>query len=201
MNLSHIVPLALGLALLAGCKSNTAPVKADPHAVAPTKVALGPVKMPAGVDYARARLIAENRRTKLYTELVGIGDPSNEKLLFPARVAQDIGVTPVQMRRRFMDTVSRGRRFEIYAEEATSSTPLECPRLHTRGTHERSHRGRAVVRQAGDPRLGSDRVFSLPSPPRPRPSLYIFAVRLARKPRIARATSARVRPSAPPCGS
>ena len=148
MNLSHVVPLALGLALLAGCKSNTAPVKADPHAVAPSKVALGPVKMPAGVDYARARLIAENRRTKLYTELVGIGDPSNEKLLFPARVAQDIGVTPVQMRRHFMDTVSRGRRFEIYAGEATSSTPLECPRLHTRGTHERNHRGRAVVRQA-----------------------------------------------------
>lgn len=110
--------IAAGL-LLAACKTNTAPVKADPHAVAPSKVALGSVKMPAGVDYARARLIAENRRTKLYTELVGIGDPSSEKLLFPARVAQDIGVTPVQMRRRFMDTVSRGRRFEIYDSTGT----------------------------------------------------------------------------------
>lgn len=110
--------IAAGL-LLAACKTNTAPVKADPHAVAPSKVALGAVRMPAGVDYARARLIAENRRTKLYTELVGIGDPSSEKLLFPARVAQDIGVTPVQMRRRFMDTVSRGRRFEIYDSTGT----------------------------------------------------------------------------------
>ena len=110
--------IAAGL-LLAACKTSTAPVKADPHAVAPSKVAQGAVKMPAGVDYARARLIAENRRTKLDTELVGIGDPSSEKLLFPARVAQDIGVTPVQMRRRFMDTVSRGRRFEIYDSTGT----------------------------------------------------------------------------------
>ena len=35
------------------------------------------------------------------------------------RVAQDIGVTPVQMRRRFMDTVSRSRRFEIYDSSST----------------------------------------------------------------------------------
>lgn len=70
--------------------------------------------MPGGVDYARARLIADNRRVKVYTELIGIGDPANEKLLFPARIAQEVGVTPVQMRRRFMDTVSKSKRFEIY---------------------------------------------------------------------------------------
>jgi hypothetical protein len=117
MSLAHAAMAAAVLALLVGCKS--APVKADPHAAVPDKIALGPVRMPAGVDYARARLIAENRRTKLYTELVGIGVPANEKLLFPARVAQDIGVTPVQMRRRFMDTVSRSRRFEIYDSTGT----------------------------------------------------------------------------------
>ncbi len=116
-------PLALALclaaALLAGCKTAPKQQPADPHAAAPVKVSLGPVRMPAGVDYARARLIGENRRTKLYTELVGIGDPSNDKLLFPARVAQEIGVTPVQLRRRFMDTVSRSRRFEIYDSSGT----------------------------------------------------------------------------------
>jgi hypothetical protein len=109
--------LALACMLLVGCK--TAPVQPDRNAATPQKVALGPVKMPAGVDYSRARLIAENRRVKLYTELVGVGDPSNEKLLFPAKVAQDIGVTAVQMRRRFIDTVSRSRRFEIYDNTST----------------------------------------------------------------------------------
>ena len=114
--------LAMAGALLAGCK--TAPVQPERNAPVAQKVTLGPVRMPAGVDYSRARLIAENRRVKVYTELVGIGDASNEKLLFPAQVAQDIGVTAVQMRRRFVDTVSRSRRFEIY--DSTSTVTAEA---------------------------------------------------------------------------
>lgn len=110
------------LALVAGCK--TKPV-ASPHAaVTEDKAVRGSIRMPAGVDYSRARLIAENRRIKLYAELIGMGDPANEKLLFPARVAQDIGVTPVQMRRRFMDTVAKSRRFELY--DSTSTVTAEA---------------------------------------------------------------------------
>jgi hypothetical protein len=123
-NLEALAGLAALTLALAGCK--TAPTQPAPDRNAPPvqKVTLGPIKMPPGVDYARARLIADNRRTKVYTELVGIGDPSNEKLLFPARVAQEIGVTPVQMRRRFMDTVSKSKRFEIY--DSGSSVTAEA---------------------------------------------------------------------------
>ena len=105
------------LTLLVACK--TAPVKDSPHAASTEKEVLGAIKMPAGVDYSRARLIAENRRIKLYAELVGMGDPANEKLLFPVRVAQDIGLSPVQMRRRFLDTVAKSRRFELYDSAST----------------------------------------------------------------------------------
>ena len=112
------VSLLGALTLIAGCK--TAPVKdTSPHAAVAQAEQIGAIRMPAGVDYSRARLIAENRRPKIYTELVGIGDPANEKLLFAAKVAQDIGVTPMQMRRRFLDTVSRSRRFEIYDNTST----------------------------------------------------------------------------------
>ena len=111
------VSLAGALVLLVACK--TAPVKESPHAASAEKEVLGAIKMPAGVDYSRARLIAENRRIKLYAELVGVGDPANEKLLFPAKVAQDIGVSPVQMRRRFLDTVAKSRRFELYDSSST----------------------------------------------------------------------------------
>lgn len=119
MRTLHTLGLAAVALALAACK--TAPTQPQPDRNAPPvqKVTLGPIKMPPGVDYARARLIADNRRVKVYTELVGIGDPSNEKLLFPARVAQEIGVTPVQMRRRFMDTVSKSKRFEIYDSGST----------------------------------------------------------------------------------
>ena len=118
----HALLLAAASTLLAACK--TAPVQPDRNAPVVHKVVLGPVRMPAGVDYSRARLIAENRRVRLYAELVGLGDASNERLLFPAKVAQDIGVTAVQMRRRFIDTVSRSRRFEIY--DSSSSVTAEA---------------------------------------------------------------------------
>jgi hypothetical protein len=110
------------LVLAVGCK--TAPVKEDRNALVVVKPTVGPIKMPAGVDYSRARLIAENRKTKIYTEMVGIGDPANEKLLFPPAVAAAIGVTPRQMQRRFLDTVSRSRRFELY--DSTSTVTAEA---------------------------------------------------------------------------
>ncbi len=118
--------LASALVLLTACK--TTPVKESPHAAVVEKVVLGPIRMPAGVDHSRAKYIAENRRIKLYTELVGIGDPSNEKLLFPAKIAQDIGVTPSQMRRRFMDTVAASRRFEIY--DSTNTVTQEASDIY-----------------------------------------------------------------------
>lgn len=108
---------AAGLLLTAGCK--TQPTQPDRNQAREEKVTYGSIAMPAGVDYSRARLIAENRRVKVYTELVGIGDASNEKLLFPPAVAAAIGVTPRQMQRRFLDTVARGKRFELFDNTST----------------------------------------------------------------------------------
>lgn len=124
----HAVALsvAASLLLMSGCK--TSPGKESPHAATPEKVVLGSIKMPAGVDFSRAKYIAENRRIKLYTELVGLGDPGNEKLLFPAKVAQEIGITPSQMRRRFMDTVAASRRFELY--DSTNTVTQEATDIY-----------------------------------------------------------------------
>lgn len=113
------LPALAVVAMLAGCKTLPTQKAADPHAAAAVKVAEGPIRMGSGADYARARLVGENRRIKVYTELLTIQDPANDKLMFPARVAQDIGVTPAQLKRRFMDTVSRSRRFEIYDSAST----------------------------------------------------------------------------------
>lgn len=114
--------LALAAATLVACK--TSPQQPDPHAAARVSVAVGPVVFPEGADYSRSRLIAENRRTKVYTEFLAIEDPKDAKLLFPAAVAQEIGLTPAQVRRRFMDTVARSRRFEIY--DITSTVTAEA---------------------------------------------------------------------------
>jgi hypothetical protein len=93
--------------------------KPDPNAPTATKVSEGAIRVPAGVDLDRARLLEQARRIKVYAEMVGIGDPSNEKLLFPPAVAQAVGVTPRQMQRRFSDTLARSRRFEIFDSSST----------------------------------------------------------------------------------
>ena len=116
---SHFILAVSVLLLLSACKTPPPPARESPHAASTDKVVLGAVKMPAGVDYNRARLIAENRRIKLYAELIGMGDPANEKLLFQTKVARDIGVTPIQIRRRFLDTVAKSRRFELFDSSST----------------------------------------------------------------------------------
>ena len=106
------VVAGLGLLLLAGCKTKP---PADQYTPAtPARVQVAPIVMPAGADLPRAKLIAENRRIKVGTELTGIGAAGNDKLLFPERIATEIGVTPSQMRRRFMDTMAASRRFEVF---------------------------------------------------------------------------------------
>lgn len=84
-----------------------------------TASADGPIALPSGLDLDRARLLDQGRRTKVYAEMIGIGDPANEKLLFPPAVAQAVGVTTRQMQRRFSDTLAKSRRFEIFDASAT----------------------------------------------------------------------------------
>ncbi len=107
--------------VLSGCKSTTVPAQkpqANAPPAAPT-VPIGPITMPAGVDFTRASLVAENRRTKIYTTLRWIGDRRTGKLLLPPEITQAMGLTAGQLERRFLDTVSRSRRFEIYDASGT----------------------------------------------------------------------------------
>lgn len=101
-----------GGALLSGCKTKpTAPP--DQYTAPSAPVRESALAMPVGVDVARARKIARNERIKVGTQLTAIEDPANAKLLFPEQVARDIGVTPAQMKRRFMDTMLAARRFDV----------------------------------------------------------------------------------------
>lgn len=113
---------AAALVFAAGCQTN--PTVPDRNAPPVESVTMGPIAMPTGVDYARARLIAQNRRTRIYTVLKGIGDRGNDKLLFPVEVERALGLTPAQMQRRFVDTVAQSRRFEIY--DSTSTVTAEA---------------------------------------------------------------------------
>jgi len=91
----------------------------DKNAKPDTTVSTGSIRMPAGVDLGRLRLADEARMTKVYVQMTGIGEGPDEKLLFPPHVASAIGVTNRQMGRRFMDMISRGRRFEVYDDTTT----------------------------------------------------------------------------------
>lgn len=105
---------ALALALLAGCQSNP-PAPPDPNAKPEVQETRGQVLMPAGASYRLVELAEKGVKPKIYTVVSGMGDPSNEKLLFPKEVAQSIGLTPVQIQQRFMDTIGKTRRYEVYS--------------------------------------------------------------------------------------
>lgn len=114
--------LVSGALLISGCK--TAPKAPDRHAADTEKPKeIAQIKMPAGADRASAELIEQGRRFSIYVELLGIDDPRDKKLLVRADVAQKLGITNTQMRRRFMDTVMRSRRFEVF--DSTSSVTAD----------------------------------------------------------------------------
>lgn len=108
--------LAVALTTLAGCKTNPAAV--DKPVIKATE---GDVIMPSGANYQLVVLAERGEKPKIYTQVRGMGDPSNEKLLFPANVAATLGLTPVQIQRRFMDTVGKTKRYEVY-DSSTSVT-------------------------------------------------------------------------------
>lgn len=121
-NLRRAAALIGLAALLAACKTN--PPAPDRNAPVPVQQSSGAIRMPAGVNLERVRLIDQGRKTKVYAEMIGVGDPANEKLLFPAAIAQQLGLTARQMQRSFTDTVARSRRFEVY--DSTGSVTAEA---------------------------------------------------------------------------
>jgi len=113
--------VASTLLLLGACV--TKPVKDDRHAATNERLAQGAIRMPAGVDFKSVRLIEQGRRMKVYAELLGIDNAKDKTLLVRPDVALALNITNAQMRRRFVDTVSRPRRFEVY--DTTTSVTAE----------------------------------------------------------------------------
>lgn len=105
--------------LLGGCGNK--PIKEDRHSVSAETLAKGPIRMPSGVDFKTVRLVEQGRRQKVYAEVLGIDNAQDKTLLVRRDVAEKLNITNTQMRRRFMDTVSRSRRFEVY-DSSTSVT-------------------------------------------------------------------------------
>lgn len=102
MNLSlrHALPTAFLTALL---------VLSSPVSAQDAK----DIKVPSGVDFLRAKLLGRGEAMKVYVNMVGIGDPKEEKLLFPRGKSDAVG-THRQMDRRFMDAIQKTQRFEVY---------------------------------------------------------------------------------------
>lgn len=112
--------LTVSAALLGACASKAPkPPPVDPDDKPAVTISTGAIRMPQGIDLGRLRLVDEARMTKVYIEMVGVGDPANEKLLFPAHIASQVGVTTRQMNRLLMDTVGAARRFEVYDSSGT----------------------------------------------------------------------------------
>lgn len=109
------------LLALAACQTTAPKKEKDPNAKPEVKVSEGGILMPSGANYRLVQLAEKGVKPKIYTQVRGMGDPSNEKLLFPARVMQKIGLTPPQIQRRFMDTVGKTKRYEVY-DSSTSVT-------------------------------------------------------------------------------
>lgn len=115
-----VLTALIGALLLTACPASKPP-KEDRHSVKAETLPTGAIRMPSGVDLRNGRLIEQGRRVKIYAELLGVDDPADKKLLVRADVARALNITNAQMRRRFVDTVSRSRRFEVY-DSSTSVT-------------------------------------------------------------------------------
>ncbi|RZS57124.1 hypothetical protein [Sphaerotilus mobilis] len=118
VRVTNILMVPAVLLALAGCQNK--PI-VDPNAKPEIRETRGAILMPAGASYRLVQLAEKGIKPRIYTQVRGMGDPSNEKLLFRADVAAAIGVTATQIQRRFMDTVGKTKRYEVY-DTSTSVT-------------------------------------------------------------------------------
>lgn len=105
--------LGAACSTLMGCVSNpTKRLDSELSAHADGRVVTAPVPMPAGANYRMLQAAESGERPRVYTQIRGMGDPSNGRLLLRADVAERLGINPVQIQRRFNDTIGKTRRYE-----------------------------------------------------------------------------------------
>ena len=102
----------LALASLAACK--TQPTRPDNNAKPVVQETRGAVIMPAGANHSLVTLAEKGIKPKLYTQVRGIGMASNGKLLLRPEVLASLALTDEQIQRRFMDTIGKTKRYEVY---------------------------------------------------------------------------------------
>jgi len=110
------VRLLVPACLLAGV---TASAAVDPNAAQAVKIQRSAVRMPAGIDLSRMQLVDEGRMLRVYTQVRGIGDDKDAKLLFSADVMQKLGLTNQQINRQFQDTILQSHRFQVFDDTTT----------------------------------------------------------------------------------
>ena len=73
--------------------------------------------VPSGVDYLRIRNLdkGQSPMTKVYVQMLGIGDKTDAKLLVTPRAGNAIG-TSDQITRKFADRVTSTNRFEVFTD-------------------------------------------------------------------------------------
>jgi hypothetical protein len=109
--------IIVGAALLAAACATPPPRAAEQATV--YKVVRAPVRMPAGFDLASLELVGEARRLRVYTQLRGIDDPGDAKLLFPATVKANLGLTDQQANLLFHTGIRQSNRFETFDDSDT----------------------------------------------------------------------------------
>lgn len=91
----------------------------DPHAVQQVQVVQGPVRMASGFDPRFMQLVDEARLLRVYTQMRGIEDPTDNKLLFSRETAAKLNLTNSQVNSRFMSMIMESRRFQVFDDSTT----------------------------------------------------------------------------------
>lgn len=86
---------------------------------------VGVPEIPAGIDMHRFRLLDENKRPAIYTEVTETDFSAASKQQLPERMREVMDLTPTQFRRLFADAVMASRRFAVTDHRATAATTNE----------------------------------------------------------------------------
>jgi hypothetical protein len=113
-----IVSLAIGVATARDSKRAKKPPP-DPHAAEQVTVVQGPVRMPSGFDPRFMQLVDEARLLRVYTQMRGIEDAPDSKLLFSREAAEKLNLTNAQVNSRFMSMIMASRRFQVFDDSTT----------------------------------------------------------------------------------
>lgn len=119
---TRLALLPITLLALAGCVTTGAPPEKpakDPNAKERIQQTEGPIRMSSRYDPKLMQAVNEGRQYRIYTQMSGIGEEADSKLLFPPQVAAKLGITNKQMSRRLMDTLMGTKRFVVFNDDFT----------------------------------------------------------------------------------